>query len=139
MSFGTNRTLPILLDERASFEGAAKAAKHKVAEINEEILAIARHLAEAAYKRAEKADGTVKFAQGDAIYKAEIDKTVKYDSAALFEVARRMPWEEASAIFKFELSVGEKVFKALPEGPVKDGIMEARTVKYSDPKISNDA
>lgn len=132
----TNRGLPVLLDERAQYEADKATAVAAIKSVNEEITAIAKPLVDAAMTRAGKVSGSVNFAQGDVIYKGEVDKSVKWDSAKLFAVAAEMPWSEAKEIFKFELSVGEKIFAALPEGPAKEKIKEARTVTYSDPKVS---
>lgn len=79
--------------------------------------------------------GTTRFAIGSKIYKAEIDKTVKWDSAALETIASTMPWNEARALFKITFEVPEKNFKDAGDN-LKALLMAARTVKYGQPKIS---
>lgn len=117
-------------------EAALAPKRAALDEVNADITELGRPLAQAAYAKAEKHDGTVTFASGDAIFKSTIKKTVSYDSATLMEIAGSIPWEQAKTIFKFEASIGEKAFAAIEDELLKTRIMEARTVKYGEPVIA---
>lgn len=66
---------------------------------------------------------------------AEITARVKWDSSKLEKVAYSMPWAEVQRIFKVEFSVPEKTFATISDAKLIDQLVEARTVKYSDPKV----
>lgn len=66
----------------------------------------------------------------------EIRATVKWDSKKLEDVASSMPWHDAQRIFKIEFSVPEKTFQSVTDPKLLDALIDARTVKYSDPKVS---
>lgn len=136
MAFGTNRTLGSMLADRAREEESVATAKRNITSINQDIAILANPLVNAALKRAEKTDGTVKFAKDDEIFKGEVSKTVKWDQAILMEVLNSIPWDHGKEIFKIELSVGEKVFKAITDEDLKKRIAAARIVTYGEPKIS---
>lgn len=67
---------------------------------------------------------------------AEIRATVKWDSQRLEAIASKMPWHEAQRLFKVDFTVPEKNYQALRDEKLLDQLIEARTVKYSEPKIS---
>ncbi len=129
-----------LVDEldiaRRTFDATQAPKVERLKELDTDIAAMGTPLARAAYEKEGKPDGTVRFASGDKIFKSEIKKTVTYDGDALMAIAGSIPWEEARTIFKFKADVPEKNFKALPDGPLKDAIMAARTARYSEPKIT---
>jgi hypothetical protein len=54
----------------------------------------------------------------------------------LRELARELPLEDAEAIFKVKYTVPETVFKSILNPGLKARLTCARTVKYSEPKIS---
>jgi hypothetical protein len=81
---------------------------------------------------------------GSGTYKAPIegvrvtgvaDKKVSWDSDLLLPIAMSLPLAEAKAWFKFELSVSEKNWAAMPT-ELRARVEKARTVKVSDPKFS---
>lgn len=139
MSFGNNRTIGVMLAERAEHEAAKTAATAAIKSINQDIAIIAKPLVDAALKKKDKTDGTVTFAKDDTVYKGEVDKSVKWDQALLMEVLNTIPWDQGKEIFKIELSVGEKVFKAITDEALKKRIEAARIVTYGEPKISEAA
>lgn len=65
----------------------------------------------------------------------EVRATVKWDSKKLESVAASMPWHEAQRIFKIEFSVPEKTYHSITDTKLLDAIIDARTVKYSEPKV----
>jgi hypothetical protein len=67
---------------------------------------------------------------------AEIRATVKWDSSKLEKVAYSMPWADVQRIFKVEFSVPEKTFATISDAKLLDQLIDARTVKYSEPKVS---
>ena len=66
----------------------------------------------------------------------EIRATVKWDSAALEQIASTLPYEQVKRMFKIEFSMPEKVFQSINEPKLLDRLIDARTVKYSEPKVS---
>jgi len=66
---------------------------------------------------------------------AEITARVKWDSSKLEKVAYSMPWADVQRIFKVEFSVPEKTFATISDAKLLDQLVDARTVKYSDPKV----
>lgn len=67
---------------------------------------------------------------------AEITARVKWDSAKLEAIASKMPWHEAQRLFKIDFSVPEKNYAAVRDEKLLDQLIDARTVKYSEPKIT---
>jgi uncharacterized coiled-coil protein SlyX len=67
---------------------------------------------------------------------AEVRATVKWDSTKLEAVARTMPWQDVQRVFKVEFSVPEKTFQAITDTKLLDQLIDARTVKYSEPKVT---
>ena len=61
---------------------------------------------------------------------------VKWDNDQLANIASSLPWEMTSKIFKIEFSVPERTFKAMTDQKLVDRLTDARTVEYSEPKIS---
>lgn len=122
-----------LLIERAYIEKVVAEGKTLLAGVNERIVALTGDAVAKAFIG--KESGTTRFAIGDKIYKAEIDKTVKWDSPMLETIASTMQWNEARALFKITFEVPEKNFKDAGDN-LKTLLMAARTVKYGQPKIS---
>lgn len=149
MGFGKNTNLASLFAARAKLEAEIAAARKMVEEhiapklqdleeLNTGITALAVPLALAGFKKEYKADGTIRFASDNAIFKAVIGKTVSYDGDKLMEIINSIPWDTAKDIFKIKLDVGEKAYKAITDEKLKQRLTDARTVKYSDPKITED-
>ena len=67
---------------------------------------------------------------------AEITARVKWDSTKLEAIASKMPWHEAQRLFKIDFSVPEKNYSAVRDEKMLDQLIDARTVKYSEPKIT---
>ncbi len=136
MTFGQGQHLKKLISERDRLDKEMAALKTERAAVEDAILSIADPLAAAAYKRANKVDGTVPFALDNEMFKSVIDKRVSYDSEALQRIAGSIPFEKAMSLFKVEYSISEKVFQAITDADLKKRITDARTVKYGAPKIT---
>lgn len=67
---------------------------------------------------------------------AEITARVKWDSQRLEAIASKMPWPEVQRLFKIDFSVPEKNYAAIRDEKLLDQLIDARTVKYSEPKIT---
>lgn len=95
------------------------------------------------YKNAGKLSGDMTTQVGNLKFKTKIDKRVKWNSDSLFSVARTMPWERVTELFKLEFSMGERVYNDLssaagtdPEARrILEGVTDAREVVYGEPKI----
>ena len=95
---------------------------------------IARSLAEAG-----KEHGTVRLPMQDGLtVKADVAKTVKWDSAKLLTLAQTMPWAAVTRVFKVEFSMSETAYAGVaavaPDLQAK--VDAARTVTFGAPKIS---
>jgi len=77
--------------------------------------------------------------------KAEITKTVNWDSGKLIEAARGLPWGEVNNLFDVKFGMAEKKYSELAvrasSDPSSKAMMEAinsaRTLKFSAPKIKS--
>ncbi len=65
-----------------------------------------------------------------------IKAKVKWDNDQLANIASSLPWDMTQKIFKIEFSVPERTFKAMTDQKLVDRLTDARTVEYSEPKIS---
>jgi hypothetical protein len=65
----------------------------------------------------------------------KIAKTVTWDSDKLTAVAEQTP-PELRHIYKAKISVSEKDWNAVKELPIGQSLLEARIVKYGEPKVS---
>lgn len=67
---------------------------------------------------------------------AEITARRDWDSEKLKAIARSMPYDVVERTFNIKFSVPEKVFAGIRDEKLLDQLIDARTVKYSDPKIT---
>jgi hypothetical protein len=65
-----------------------------------------------------------------------VKNKVEWDQDSMKAIAGSMPWNMVERIFKIEFAVAERTFKALTDQSLIDKLNDARTVKYSEPKIS---
>lgn len=65
----------------------------------------------------------------------EVRATVKWDSDKLRRIAAEIPSDVRDSILKIELSIPEKVYSGL-SGELRSKIDEARSVTYSEPKVT---
>lgn len=136
MAFGQGKHLLSLIADREREEESIATAKRNLIEIEASILNIADPLADATYRRENKTDGTVRFALDDLMFKSVIDKRVTYDSEQLQAIAGSIPFEESQRLFKVTFSISETNFKSITDEKLKQRVMDARSVKYSAPKIT---
>jgi hypothetical protein len=66
----------------------------------------------------------------------EITARREWDSDKLKTIARSMPFDEVERIFAIKFSVPEKAYNAIRDEKLLDKLIDARTVKYSDPKFT---
>lgn len=92
---------------------------------------LAQHL-----RSLEKNHGQMTFEEDGVKLTAEVKATVKWDSQKLEDIAKTMPWQDAQRLFKIEFSVPEKNYAAVRDEKLLDKLIDARTVKYSEPKIT---
>lgn len=65
-----------------------------------------------------------------------VKSKVEWDQDAMKAIAASMPWNMVERVFKIEFAVPERTFKALTDQSLIDKLTEARTVKYSEPKVT---
>jgi hypothetical protein len=68
--------------------------------------------------------------------KYAITKTVSWDSDKLSEMASSIPDEIRERLFKVKITIPEKAWSIECESPIGRNLSIARSVKYSEPKIS---
>jgi hypothetical protein len=61
---------------------------------------------------------------------------IKWDSEILSEIASTLPWATAKKVFKIEFSIPEKTFNALTDDRLIAQANAARTVEYTEPKVT---
>jgi hypothetical protein len=66
----------------------------------------------------------------------EVKATIKWNSDALRGIAQTLPAEVVNKLFKIDFAVPEKTYQSITDTKLLDRLIDARTVKYSDPKIS---
>jgi hypothetical protein len=131
----TAERLDVLFERRAELDVRLVKLKEQIATTNDEINEIVKPAAEMVFQCDGKVDGTVRFAIGNQIYKAEIGKTVVYDSDELQKIAGSLPFEQSASLFQVKFSISAKSFDDT-EGELREALIKARTVKYSDMKIT---
>lgn len=110
-------------------------SKSKLGELNDEIRRRFEPVLTEALSKQDKQSGQHTFEHEGFKFTGEIKSTVKWDSSALERIAMQLPYEQMRSTFKIEFSVPEKTFKAITDQKLVDQLIEARTVKYSEPKI----
>jgi hypothetical protein len=65
----------------------------------------------------------------------EVKATVKWNSDALRGIAQTLPHDQVNRLFKIEFSIPEKNYATITDDKLLARIVEARTVKYSEPKF----
>lgn len=137
------QSLQELHDARESVNQQIQQLKTKLSEIDGAIVHRTKGLVEQMFTLAGKQSGTVKVAGDDGmVINGEIPKKVEWDTAKLMAVAETMSAEEALEIFDIKFSVPEKKFTSLAgrvDPAAHQAILDARTVKYGDMKISLEA
>lgn len=126
-------TLHQLCTARESIIDTAVDLKGKLGLVQDEINRRLTGQVMAAFAEANKVSGTLTIPLEDGLTaKADIEKTVKWDSEKLMAIAFSLPVGQAKTLFKFEVSVPEKMYDgtkaANPDLGIK--IDEARTVTH---------
>lgn len=84
----------------------------------------------------EKQHGQHTFEVDGVKLKAEITARRDWDSDKLKAIARSMPYDQVERLFDIKFAVPEKNYAAVRDEKLLDQLIDARTVKYSEPKIS---
>jgi len=111
-------------------------SKAKIETFNNELRRRFQSLLTDALGQQDKQHGQHTFEVDGVKLTGEIRATVKWDSKKLEDIASSMPWHEAQRIFKIDFSVPEKTFHSLHDQKLLDQLVDARTVKYSEPKVT---
>lgn len=121
-----------LYTQRAHLTSQVRDLEASVEKIDEQILVATRDKVQQMYALSGKQFGSVTIDGGDGIsIKADIKKTVEWDSAALMKVASGLSWGVVEQTFDIKFKVPEKVYAKL-DGPLLAAIDAARTTKYGD-------
>jgi len=131
-------SLSIMKNRLDHLAEVAASANAEISAIKAELMR--RYVAQVnqAYAQAMKDHGTLNIDLPDGWgIKAKINKSVKYDSRLLMDVAAQMPWERAQKLFKVNVSMTETLYKALDavDPDLKAKVDEGRTETLSSPSI----
>lgn len=133
------RSIASLREEFADIQTQIGVLKERAADIQRELLDRTKEHFVALMTAREKIHGDVTDTVFGERLKYSVKQTVKWDSARLAEVRKSIPAEAAEKIFKVELSIPEAKYAALSDvfgdSEIVNKIKEARTVKYSEPKV----
>ena len=116
-----------------------EAAKNRIGKLHEELEARLGSAARKTLVDGGKQSGTVNMPlQGGFSAKVEVPKKIEWDSDKLFDLATTMPVERARTIFKFAVSVPEKIYDGIKAADPELGaaIDQARTTKMGAIKIT---
>ena len=114
-------------------------AKARLAKLHEELEARLGSSARKMLADGGKATGTVNMPLQDGLTaKVEVPKKIEWDSDKLFALAMTMPVERARSIFKFAVSVPEKIYDGIKAADPELGksIDAARTTKLGAVKVT---
>jgi len=111
-------------------------SKRKLDELTGELRRRFENLLKDALAQQDKQHGQHTFEVDGFKLTGEIRSTVKWDSRKLEDIASSMPWHEAQRIFKIDFAVPEKTFQSIHDQKLLDQLIDARTVKYSEPKVT---
>lgn len=132
----TDLTLADLREETLINQAIVEKAKARLDEVQDELRSrFAQTLASSLVEQ-DKTHGQHTFEVDGIKITGKVDQTVSWDSAALEKVAATLPWEQVSRTFAIKFSVPEAKFKAISDPKLLDRLIDARTVKLSDPKIT---
>jgi len=132
-------TLPQLLELQEGYASGVASLKARLAQVKAELGRRYGDSVRQALAQAEKDHGSVTLELQDGFkVKGDVKQMVKWDSAALMDVAKTLPWERVDALFKIEFSMSEKIYAGVaalsPELRAK--IDAARTTKIAEPAIT---
>jgi hypothetical protein len=88
------------------------------------------------YTTTEKTHGQHTFEVDGVKLVGEVKATVKWNSDALRGIAQTLPPEVVNKLFKIDFAVPEKTYQSITDTKLLDRLIDARTVKYSEPKIN---
>ena len=88
------------------------------------------------YSTTEKTHGQHTFEVDGVKLVGEVKATVKWNSDALRGIAQTLPGEVVNKLFKIDFSIPEKTYQSITDTKLMDRLIDARTVKYSEPKIN---
>lgn len=128
--------LPALRGLWLDYRKAAELAKGMQAMVEDEIRE--RHtefMRDSLRERGREHGECTIFAEGAKVH-MEVRASVKWDQEKMRRVAQQMTPEQQQKLIKVELSIPERLYGVLLDGELKSIIDEARTVTYSEPKVS---
>lgn len=111
-------------------------ASLNLADANMAVAAKAAPIAEEGFASKGTMGGTVTVKRDGLVIKGEVRKKVTWDQEKLKAIAGQLRWDEVQHYFDIKFSVPEKIYSALPPGPLRDMLTKARTVQFEDPKVT---
>lgn len=131
--------VPALFETQVAAARDVEDAKRWLIMINDEINERFAQATVDALAALGKEAGTVTQSIGNGLaIEGKVDKKVEWDSEALLKTATSMPFDRAQQIFKFAVSVPEKIYAGIKvaDPGLAAVIDEARTIKFSAPKVT---
>jgi hypothetical protein len=131
----TNLTLSQLRDAAQSLRETISDLDAEIKSIEAELLHRFASEGAALLKKRDQEHGEATFEVDGIKLKYAASKTVGWDSEKLSAIAANMTDEERTKLFKVKITVPEKEWQAASPSLAQD-LTPARTVKYSEPKIT---
>lgn len=131
-----NLTLAELREVIANNQLIADQAEAEIVEAQAELRKRFEPVLTEYYNSTEKTHGQHTFEVDGIKLAGEVKATVKWNSDALRGIAQTLPIEQVNRLFKIDFSVPEKVYQSITDDKLLDRLIDARTVKYSEPKIN---
>jgi len=132
----TEMTVSELRDAASIQNNIVEAAKARLADVQSELTTRFAEVIKSALEQDGKTHGQHTFESEGIKLTSEVRATVKWDSTKLETIARSLPYDQVQRMFKIEFSVPEKSFQSVIDNNLRTKLVDARTVKYSDPKFT---
>ena len=129
-------TLAELREVIATNQAIADNAEAKIVETLAELRSRFEPTLAEYYAATEKTHGQHTFEVDGVKLVGEVKATIKWNSDALRGIAQTLPAEVVNKLFKIDFSVPEKTYQSITDTKLMDRLIDARTVKYSEPKIN---
>lgn len=131
-------SLPELKQLQDGYESGVKSLTDKRNAVRAELVRRFGQSAVQSLAQKDKTHGSVTLDLQDRFrIKGDVKQEVKWDSAALMAIAKTLPWERVTQLFKIDFSMSETVYKgiaaAAPE--LRERIDAARTTKIKEPSL----
>lgn len=131
-----NQPLTRLRDMASSLHDAIADCQQELKQIESEILRRYRGTLDKILQERQQEHGEATIEVDDVKLKLGITKTVSWDSEKLKEIAADLDPELQARLFSVKVTIPERQWDLVSETDTGKTLLAARTVKYSEPKVS---